>query len=138
MMKKGLFIFIFFLILLIAGLNQLAIDLLLYWKIWWFDIMMHFLGGLWIGLASLWIYLFSGYFDSFKSFKNKDWETILIISILSVFVVGVGWEIFEFIFEIDFSNNYIWDTTSDLIMDFVGSFVAASVIMFISNNFNKK
>lgn len=133
-MRKNLFIFSFVLVLTIAVLNKLGVVNHLYWKLWWYDILMHFLGGLWIGLASLWIYWFSGYFKTPK----KDWETVFVVSILSVFVIGVGWEIFEFFIEIDFSNNYVGDTTLDMIMDLIGSFVAGFIFIFGNKNGNQQ
>ncbi|MBU1557840.1 hypothetical protein KKC45_02665 [Patescibacteria group bacterium] len=123
--KKISFIFIFILVLSIAILNTIGNELFLYWKLWWFDIIMHFLGGLWVGMSALWIYYFSGFFGNLR----KDPPFIFLLSFLSVLAIGLGWEVFEFLIEIDFSNHYVSDTALDLIMDIVGGIIAS--IMFL-------
>ncbi len=118
--KKQLFIFNILLIIIIAILNKVALNFFLYWKWWWFDIMMHFLGGLWVGGATLWVYYFSGYFRA-----NQNKKILLWLSIISVVVIGVGWEVFEFVTAIEiFSDGYVGDTILDLIMDTTGAVVA--------------
>ncbi len=129
-MKQKLFIFIFTLVASIAILNNLGNEFFLYWKFWWFDIVMHFLGGLWVGLSALWFYSFSGFFEDVR----KDKPFIFLLSFLSVLVVGLGWEVFEFLIEIDFSNNYISDTSLDLIMDILGGITASLIVLRIGNN----
>ena len=127
-MKKNSFILIFFLVLIIAVLNSIGNSFFLYWKFWWFDIVMHFLGGLWVGLSALWVYFFSGYFKDIK--RNK--KNIFFISLFSVLIIGLGWEVFEYIIKVNFSDNYISDTVSDLIMDICGSVVA--YFLFLKEN----
>lgn len=127
-MKKNTFIFLFILISLISFLNKLGSNFDLYWRFWWYDIIMHFLGGLWIGLMVLWIYYLSGYFKKIK----KDKSFIFLLSFLSVLIVGISWEIFEYLFEIVFSNNYISDTSLDLIMDILGGLVASIVLLVLN------
>ena len=72
---------------------------------------MHFLGGLWVGLALIW--LFWG--------KEFDWMMILKI-ILGVLLVGVLWEIFEVIlnhYTLKLPFNTL-DTLSDIFFDLAG------------------
>ena len=121
-MKKNIFALIFFLILLIAVLNGIGNKFFLYWKFWWFDIVVHFLGGLWVGLSVLWFCYFSGYLKNLR----KDAPFVILLSFLSVLAVGLGWEIFEFVIEVDFSDKYISDTSLDLIMDILGSLIASA------------
>lgn len=129
-MKRNTFIFLFILISLISFLNKLGGDFDLYWRFWWYDIVMHFLGGLWIGLITLWIYYLSGYFKKNK----KDKPFVFLLSFLSVLIVGISWEIFEYLFEIVFSSNYISDTALDLIMDILGGLVASIVLLVLNKN----
>lgn len=124
-MKRYLLFFNLVLVSAIAWMNYCANQNFWYWKIWWFDLVMHFMGGLWIGLMSLWLFYFSGFFV----YRKFDWNIAMIISLVSVFTVGVGWEVFEFLIEVDFSNNYISDTTGDLIMDVIGSLVAVQILL---------
>lgn len=129
-MKKELFIFDIVLLIFIASLNQIAISFHLYWLVWWFDILMHFLGGLWVGLSALWFV----YFSDFLKFFEYNKRNIFLISLITTIVVGLGWEVFEFIIEVDFSNGYWKDTIQDLIMDTIGA-ITASIILI---NFYKK
>lgn len=98
----------------------------LYYSIWYFDIIMHALGGIWLG--SFFVYVFSR--------KNKIFPSALKV-ILSVLSVGLLWEIFEFI-----TNSYIGggvfhivDTSSDLFFDLVGGTFA---VFYCSKKFLSK
>ncbi len=123
--KRQLFIFSFVLISLVAGLNKMALNFFLYWRFWWFDIMMHFLGGLWIGSIVLWFYYFSGYIKN--PIKTKKY--IFWISVISVVIVGLGWEVFEFLIDANLREGYFGDTILDLIMDIIGAIVAYWIII---------
>ncbi|OGD69380.1 hypothetical protein A3I18_02375 [Candidatus Campbellbacteria bacterium RIFCSPLOWO2_02_FULL_35_11] len=123
-MKRDIFIISFLLVLFIAALNELAVNYFFYWRIWWFDILMHFLGGLWVGLSALWLYVFSDYFKN----PRRDAEFIFVLSVSSVAVVGIGWEVFEFLIESNYSSGYIEDTILDLIMDLIGALVAGTIV----------
>ncbi len=50
------------LIVAIAILHTVAIYFYLYYELWWFDILMHFVGGFWTVLFFLWLLVFSGAF----------------------------------------------------------------------------
>jgi len=130
-MRKILLFLILFLAIAIAFLNQIAFEKFLYWRFWWFDIMMHFLGGLCISLAVLWFYFYSGFFKS-EFFDKKNKTNILFISVEVVLIIGCGWEIFEFFVG---SIGDLPDTIKDLIMDSVGAILAAEFFLF---NFYKK
>lgn len=84
-----------------------------YWynSIWYFDMLMHFGGGFWVGL--FFIYIFS---------SNQSFSKIIFRVFLSVLIVGALWEVFEF-----FMNNVIgrvpfdiFDTTLDIFFDLIG------------------
>lgn len=135
MLKSRFFIFNFTLLFLVFVLNSWALSEFLYWKIWWFDLLMHFLGGLFVGSSALWIF-----FD----FRKKEVSTdkkfeALIIAILAVLIIGIGWEIYEFLADKIIGINFglknfnvmqpgIIDTFEDLLMDIVGALV--SFLMF--------
>ena len=93
-----------------------------YWysSIWYFDMAMHFLGGFWLGLASL--YLFP--------LKDTSFKSILKIFLL-VLLVGVGWEIFEVIVDRVITGNLFntLDTISDICFDLAGGLSA--ILYFI-------
>ena len=115
MEKKKLSKRLVYLIFFILLANFLANRFFWYYSIWYFDMIMHFLGGFWIGLAS--VYLFS----------HKNSFQKLVFKILSVvFLIGVGWEIFEIIVNnitTQTSFDYL-DTISDIFFDLSGGALA--------------
>jgi hypothetical protein len=116
-LKELLFVSIF-----IAVLHHVAIVFSWYWVFWWMDILMHFLGGVAIGLAILWLVFVSGS----VSIISMPHERLLGLCIVigCVLVVGLGWEIFEFYAKVPNEKNILADTTIDFIMDALGGLVA--------------
>lgn len=109
--KKKLSIRLTYLIFLILFLNVLAHRFYWYSSIWYFDMVMHFLGGLWLGLALVWI------------FPPKEFSYGLFVRlILGVFCIGVAWEVFEIVVHIftDQMPFNILDTFSDICFDLAG------------------
>lgn len=99
------------LIILIFLVHFLASKFHWYYSIWYLDMVMHFIGGLWAGLGL--IYLFPS-----QNFSLRSVSLMLFL----VFVIGAGWEIYEF-FVNDFiaKNNLVFsDIFSDLIFDLLG------------------
>jgi len=119
-------LFLTSLIIFIAVANWVANKFALYWRIWWLDMAMHFLGGLWVGATGLVIYyLFRRKHEHVFTLQLKQ---IFIIAILFSAVVGVGWEVFEFGLDRFLAAGLqggIADTASDLLMDIIGSIVGA-------------
>jgi hypothetical protein len=75
--------------LLIAYLQHIALSQYLYWRLWWFDIPMHLLGGVFIGLGFL--------YAQRRLWKQSAIHTGRIVFYTLVCVVGVGllWKLFE-------------------------------------------
>ncbi|PJE74440.1 MAG: hypothetical protein COV01_00165 [Candidatus Taylorbacteria bacterium CG10_big_fil_rev_8_21_14_0_10_41_48] len=110
----------FALIIIIALLHYLALDRAYYWTISWYDIMMHFLGGVWVALFALWI------FSSRKiSFLPTHISFLQIVSL--VICVGIVWELYEIMFGLTFVSDpeYWGDTILDLVMDTIGGICVA-------------
>lgn len=119
---------------LLFSLNFLAFIHLWYWRIWWFDLLMHFLGGFLVALVILYFLYGSGrYFYSRK--------IIIVWAVFISLTIGSIWEIFEISFDqflaaqLGFRNPDIlslgWrDTLSDLLFDVFGGILAA--IYFIN------
>lgn len=101
-----------------------------YWNSFWFDALMHFLGGLSMGLIFLWLWHVSGLFE--KSLPTK--REAMISALAFAMLVGIGWEIFEYAYGIAVmvGGNYPVDTFHDLFFDFVGG-VGAGLIGQIKN-----
>ena len=124
MLKQKLFVEQFILVAIIALLHFFALKFYLYWSIWWFDIVVHFLGGVWVGLIIMWFFFFSGFiYKNVNLVKNSK---IFFITIVSVIVVGVLWEIWEVwadLISID-DIGYFLDTPLDIVMDTLGGTTA--------------
>lgn len=94
--------------------NVLAMKFFWYYRYFWFDMPMHFWGGYFVGLIVL--YLFS-------CFKKLPPFGVFIIS---CFLIGFGWEIFEFIVQ-GLTGALLAspvDSLSDLLFDISGSLTA--------------
>lgn len=123
-MRNQLLWILALLIMIIAVLHIASITFYLYWTFWWFDIVVHFLGGLWAGLALYWLFYLSGYT---KTLGDRYFAAIILLGTLAV---GAGWEIFEYALKLTFTSrqNYILDTEIDMIMDMLGAFSAWGII----------
>lgn len=86
-------------------------------KFWFYDIVMHFLGGL--SVASL----LHSMASVFNLSKIKNSVSIVVLT----FIIGFAWEVFELYFNIAGhpfgSLAYKIDTVKDLIMDTIGALV---------------
>jgi hypothetical protein len=78
---------LFAVIIIIAVLHGFAAYFHLYWQLAWFDRVLHPLGGLWIGLVTM--YLLS------LKVRAINKGAILIICLVAALVIGGLWEIFE-------------------------------------------
>lgn len=122
MLKTPLFIWIFITIAVVALLHFSALQFYLYWRFWWFDLLTHFLGGLWVAISFLWLFFQSGFISIIKNHRNYN----LAIAFLASLFIGIMWEVFEYYFGIVFTDtsNYIIDTVTDISFDLVGGFAA--------------
>ncbi len=122
-----------YLIFFIWGVNTIADQTHLYYLLWWFDIPMHIMGGLWVALMSLVIYYHSPHF------KRKDRSVAFVISfaLASTMVIGLFWEVFEFSVEhfVKLNDNGLLDTLKDLVDDLIGAALATAI--FIKRGYNK-
>ncbi len=120
-------------IFILAVLHAAAMAFFLYGYYWWFDIPMHFLAGLCVGLAALWCYF------------STDWRMhiptlslhVLVVALLGAFVVGIAWECFEYSIGLTYNaiGNYRLDTLKDLTMDITGG--CAAYLYFISKGYHR-
>ncbi len=104
-----------YIIVLIFILNFVANKFFWYSSIWYFDMIMHTLGGFWVGLMSFYIF-------SIQRVSLKLTYKIL----LYVLFIGVGWEVFEALVNnviAQNSFNYL-DTISDIFFDLSGGAMA--------------
>ena len=128
MQRKSILFLSLILALALYIIHFTAMKFYLYWTLWWFDILTHFLGGLAIGLFVVWI--ISGLFPMLSSKK------LLVVGVITILVFGIGWEIFENVFGFPRSpkESYPIDTTLDLAMDVLGAVAAVSLARFLKSS----
>jgi hypothetical protein len=118
--NQPLFRFAFWDLILLAALHHVAIFFYLYWTVWWFDMLMHLLGGIWVGAIILWFFYESGFV---KNFTYKKYQAFLL-AFVGTLLVGIFWEVFEIVGGIIKLPTDTMDSLSDLVMDLVGAVVA--------------
>ncbi len=110
------------LLYVIAALHIAALYFFWYWSIWWYDILVHILGGVWIGGMAL-------FFISRTHMKTPHSLFVrFVFPFLIVAVFGTLWEAFEWnvdqIILFRFQNDIV-DTLSDIGADIGGGLIAS-------------
>ena len=108
---------------LVGVLHLCALQFFLYWRFFWFDILVHSMGGVFIALAVAWLSTRSGHSVS----------VALCVSV--AFALGIAWEIFEYDFNIPQTLwvSYPFDTAKDIVMDTFGGTIGASLARRIAS-----
>ena len=120
------------LIVAIAIVNAFAQQYYWFWLMRWFDMPMHFMGGIWLAGTVLWWRFFSGRFTNEGSIK-----AIFVWAILGALGIGLAWEVYEAgvsYITVGHMNNML-DTISDLIFDMLGGLTVASWV-WIKQRYN--
>lgn len=112
-----------FLGLTIAVLHWVANLYHLYFEWWWADILMHFLGGLFLGVGILWWIRFE------VPLRMRARVPLLMAAFVFVLSVGGAWEVFERVFGAYNATHYVLDTALDLVVDGVGALAAYALFM---------
>ncbi|MCX6755606.1 MAG: hypothetical protein NT068_03690 [Candidatus Nomurabacteria bacterium] len=123
---KQMAIVIFF----VFSLNLIAHKLYWYTSIWYFDMPMHFLGGFFIGLLGMYLL---PYFSSPLLMGRLGGGLSIFLFVL---IIGIGWEIFEIIFNNIIAGQYFntLDTLSYIFFDLSGGLSAYFFILKKSEN----
>src|SRR3989344_2687814 len=135
--KQPVFYILIVLLILVAGLNFLAFQNFWYWKIAWFDLLMHFLGGLFVGLSALWLNSQFKKDDQSESSLNK-----FFVATSFALLIGGFWELFEFSTDqywsahvnlktLQILQNGQLDSLSDLLFDVIGALTSGLFIIFL-------
>ncbi|MBI4146002.1 hypothetical protein HY489_01550 [Candidatus Woesearchaeota archaeon] len=85
----------------------------------WFDSVMHFIGGITLGM------MFTQLFDDKLTGKEK----VLFVVMFSL-IIATGWEIFEYImdpFTSDLLQPGVFDTVKDLVLGGLGAGITATL-----------
>ena len=124
----------FFAALITAVLHFIALKTSLYWSTEWFDILMHFLGGLTAGLGVFFVILT---FGMVTHEPLQDTKLVFFAVLTGALLIGVAWELWELF--VGFTDIYtdMGDTLLDIVMDTVGA-VCAFIIgkSYIKNKTN--
>jgi len=125
--KTAFFRHLLYIVLVVAILHILALKFYLYSNVWWFDMVVHFLGGFWIAFVVLWFLFLSGYIKPLKG----TYIHFLSIALFSALFAGIVWEIFEVTNGVTsvLFRGYWKDTMSDIIFDCLGA-LASSWYLF--------
>ncbi len=93
---------------LVLYLHLIGMEHSLYFYYWWYDVLLHFLGG--SALAFLMLIF------------TKSWKK----TIIGMLILAAGWEVFEYVLHIAVmeGQDYILDTIKDFVMDLLGAFSA--------------
>jgi len=112
---------IFFLISfsLFAVIHVIALQLFLYWHYLWFDIPMHFLGGIIVALGVFTLH-------DLKVFVPSRYLTPVAV-VLMVVIVALVWEVFELYIGTPIEENFVIDTLTDLGMGILGGLIGYSI-----------
>ncbi len=103
----------------LAVIHIIALQLFLYWKFQWFDIPMHFLGGIVVALGLFTLH------DLKLVIKKRHLQIFPIV--LLVFAVAMLWEVYELLIGIPIESNYVVDTLTDLSMGLLGGLVGYGI-----------
>lgn len=133
MLKISLFLLSTILIVHVVGSLLAWYDV-----IWWLDIVMHFAGGAWVALTSLYFYI-----SIWKIFPPQTkFLPVLVVTLASVALIGVLWEFYEYLMDVykfklhplNFAPNpqALPDTLVDLVNDLLGGLLVV-ILYFISS-----
>lgn len=113
--------------------NLLAYQFYWYVSISWYDMAMHFAGGVFLAL------LIGAHFH--KRFRTLETKEIIVTTLLGVFIIGLGWEYFEYVVQImlrpvPFAD--ISDSISDVICDMTGGIVGTYFVLRAKKRYNRE
>ncbi|HSE56981.1 MAG TPA: hypothetical protein VLB02_02770 [Candidatus Paceibacterota bacterium] len=131
-MRKTLVLRALLLVLFIFAVNALAMKFYWYTAMLWFDMPMHFLGGVFLALAT-------GVCLS-RQLLEKPFRQVLPILLISVLCFGVLWELFEYSVQtvIRFAQlANIPDSFSDLFFDMLGGSIGAIFVYRLKRRYNR-
>ncbi len=111
-------------ILMLLGAHFIGIIFSLYSSIKGYDILVHFLGGFFVAQIPLYFFI-----DPRKKWEIINKRTTLSFILGFVLIVGIGWEIFEFLWSKFFYNTFQvqlllqpskFDTIKDIVVNLIG------------------
>lgn len=89
-----------------AFTHLLAMQTALYWYYPGFDSVMHLWGGVVLALGV----------HSFSTFSRLHFKPTFRLVLATLLFFIIGWEIFEYVFNIHNTTNYVFDTVKDIVL----------------------
>ncbi len=121
MLRERLLRVLAVLVIGIAALHIGATVFSLYWTLWWYDWILHLLGGIFLALLVFWVRFLSGYLPAPSP---PPAQRIFAFILFWTLLFGIGWEMFERLLGHTWSIEGYWlDTAIDLALDFTGGLV---------------
>lgn len=128
---KTIFVFLIF----ILALHAVAFSNYWYWTVWWFDMPMHFFGGVWLAMAFLLLNSKLKILNGSSISRSSDYLIAVFITLSFVAFGGILWEFFEFFYDLlissrgyaGFAQLGAADTVSDLFFDLFGGLAAFAI-----------
>lgn len=117
MHQNKIFRAMFATLFVVGALNLVGVKLYLYWTVIWFDMIMHFLGGLFVALF---------FFSILSLLKSRlEYTEKLVLGVIFTILVGLVWEYYELIIQVASLDDaaYWGDTGMDIVMDTLGALV---------------
>jgi hypothetical protein len=99
----------------LAVVHMVALKFSLYWEIDWFDNLMHLFGGV---VLSLLLYTLVDINVLGKQWV-KSWRRMTLL----ILTVVLSWEVIGVLMTMRFKDNFISDTSSDLVFGILGSII---------------
>lgn len=113
-------------------LNSVANAFYWYVSIPWFDMFMHTLGGVFVALLG-------GAFLARRLVELTPRELFITVA-LFVFIIGLGWEYYEYIVQFYIKNVHLADVSdsiSDLICDMIGGSIGSLFVIRAQKRYNR-
>jgi hypothetical protein len=114
---------LFVLGILVIWSSMLGIQLGFYERVWWWDIVSHILGGLWVGLFAAWF--------------AAHWSRRVTVfqCVVSAIMVGVGWEVYEYL--IDLQHSPYWPVWVEILKDLFDDALGGSIAGYFVTRFRR-
>jgi hypothetical protein len=105
-----------------------------YWysAMWWFDIPMHIMGGMFLALSAGALF--------FKKLLPLHFKEVIVVILLFVLIIGLGWEIFEYLVQTIIKGAQLAnfpDSVKDMLMDLLGGILASIFVLRRLKRYNK-
>jgi hypothetical protein len=98
-----------------------ALEFYLYWRFFWFDIIVHLIAGAGVGCLAYWL----GEEISILIKRNLSLTQKRLIYLGLALVVSIGWEVFEYYFHLTDSRlRFVWSSGKDFIDSMAGALCA--------------